>query len=97
MNGLREDIQLRLRSHETTKLYKTMKLAREIEAEVAFFDKACADLENEMEEWKRLKLKTFSHRLNPRPVNVQPHKPTYGMSINQRKDGSPPKPPENSS
>lgn len=31
LNGLREDIWLRLQSHETTDLYKTMKLAKEIE------------------------------------------------------------------
>ncbi|KAF2313837.1 hypothetical protein GH714_018224 [Hevea brasiliensis] len=90
LNGLREDIRLRLRSHETTDLYRTMKLAREIERQRwhSSKDKAARNFSDGM------KMKYPSHGLGPKARISQDQRPYFGPSSDQKRDGPLTKPPD---
>ncbi|KAF2307904.1 hypothetical protein GH714_033279 [Hevea brasiliensis] len=76
LNGLREDIHLRLHSHETMDLYKTMKLAREIERQWwhSSKDKAARNFSDGM------KMKYPLHGLGPKARISQDQHPYFGPS-----------------
>lgn len=93
LNGLREDIHPRNRSHKTTDLYRTMKLAREIERQRMYSSKG----REKMWMTEGIKEKGISHGLETKALVTSGQKAVYGSVDYQKKDGPPPKPPENPS
>uniref|UniRef100_A0A2C9U3L8 Retrotransposon gag domain-containing protein n=1 Tax=Manihot esculenta TaxID=3983 RepID=A0A2C9U3L8_MANES len=89
LNGLRENI--RLRSHETTDLYKTMKLAKEIEQQRS------SSCKGKSITWGAnvMRQKGFSHGLGQGTMGPQFLKGSGGPQNKQKWDGLPSKPPDN--